>query len=458
MLRLPDLEAHYTDAGVLPREVLHSTIGDWLFAVHSLSGAYQFQLLLFFVAGVCAMLLSLGIATRVALLISWLLLASLHSRNPLVLNAGDVLLRQMLFWSMFLPFHNPRPAAGMDQHVLSPATVAIVAQIALCYWVSAIVKSSAVWWQHASAFSYAAQLDYIALPAARALAAHGWLAKMLTRCAYLLELCGPCFIGCPIWSGPIRAGVVCAFLFFHACMIFLFDLGLFPYICMVCWILLLPDWAWVKLCHVIPTRARDRLLRTASWFQARRRIGIRRRLVFPAGLGDIGALAGLVLLLIANYVNVRRDARELLPHSVTHLITALRLDQEWNMFAPFPALDDGWFLVQATLRDGVCVNVLDPMQSPTDAKPPIVARSYRSVRWKRYLYNLYRSRDPRLLAALGTYACKQGTPRSGKEPTDPLHVELIFMLERTPRLGKSAETYRIPLLLAPCVCKPETSD
>src|SRR6185503_12592868 len=33
------------------------------------------------------------------------------------------------------------------------------------------------------------------------------------------------------------------------------------------------------------------------------------------------------------------------------------LDQLWNMFAPFPAKDDGWYVVPGTLRDGKQIDV-----------------------------------------------------------------------------------------------------
>ena len=50
-----------------------------------------------------AVALLVGYRTRLATIGSWILLASIHVRLPVVINAGDTLLRVLLFWSIFLP-------------------------------------------------------------------------------------------------------------------------------------------------------------------------------------------------------------------------------------------------------------------------------------------------------------------------------------------------------------------
>ena len=47
--------------------------------------------------------LSLWLAYLVDHLVAWLLMLSLHNRNPVVLNAGDVYFRVLLCWGLFLP-------------------------------------------------------------------------------------------------------------------------------------------------------------------------------------------------------------------------------------------------------------------------------------------------------------------------------------------------------------------
>ncbi|MCC6572895.1 MAG: DUF393 domain-containing protein [Planctomycetes bacterium] len=52
---------------------------------------------------ICALCLLTGTLTRVATVGAWLILTSLHQRNPNLTNAGDVLLRISLFYLMLMP-------------------------------------------------------------------------------------------------------------------------------------------------------------------------------------------------------------------------------------------------------------------------------------------------------------------------------------------------------------------
>ncbi len=102
--RSRDLVAHYTDFGVLPRTALIEEYSRWRISLHLANGTWEFQALLFTIAGIFAVALLLGYRTRVVTIASWFMLASLHARNPLLLDGGDVLLRVTLFWAIFLPW------------------------------------------------------------------------------------------------------------------------------------------------------------------------------------------------------------------------------------------------------------------------------------------------------------------------------------------------------------------
>ncbi|NIP85312.1 MAG: hypothetical protein GTO03_07040, partial [Planctomycetales bacterium] len=94
------IAAHYTDLGVLPRgaRIAIYDMGDqtglrYWWSLHMFSGEYLLQLLLFVVAAVFAGWLLIGYRTRLATIASWILLISLASRNPMLLDGGDVLLQ-----------------------------------------------------------------------------------------------------------------------------------------------------------------------------------------------------------------------------------------------------------------------------------------------------------------------------------------------------------------------------
>jgi hypothetical protein len=98
------VEPFYSDVGVIPRvvdlDVLHAQ-NFW--SLHLATGSIWGESLLFAAALLFALALLIGWRTRLATLGSWLLLISLHNRNTFIINAGDALLRQLLFWSLFLP-------------------------------------------------------------------------------------------------------------------------------------------------------------------------------------------------------------------------------------------------------------------------------------------------------------------------------------------------------------------
>ncbi|NES03254.1 MAG: hypothetical protein F6K22_10575 [Okeania sp. SIO2F4] len=102
--RFPDIKAHYTDFGILPRgPLIEQFLNPWLWSLHLFSGNVLFQGLLFTVAFICAIALLVGYRTQLFTILSWVLLAYLHSRNNIILNAGDYELRLLLFWGIFLP-------------------------------------------------------------------------------------------------------------------------------------------------------------------------------------------------------------------------------------------------------------------------------------------------------------------------------------------------------------------
>ena len=94
---------NYSERGLVPEAVLASLGGAPFPSIHLLSGSAASQQALFALAALFAVMLLVGWRTRLACVASWYLLVSLHVRNPMICDAGDSLLAQLLFWSMFLP-------------------------------------------------------------------------------------------------------------------------------------------------------------------------------------------------------------------------------------------------------------------------------------------------------------------------------------------------------------------
>ena len=93
----------YSDQGNLPRSLLQDLWLPGYWSIHALSGSVGWQAVCFAIATLSALLLLIGYRTRWATVVSWVLLVSLHNRNPLVVFAADDVLRALMFWAMFLP-------------------------------------------------------------------------------------------------------------------------------------------------------------------------------------------------------------------------------------------------------------------------------------------------------------------------------------------------------------------
>jgi HTTM domain len=151
-VRAGDLRAHYTDFGILPRASLGLYTWRTVWTLHGAASPHPALVVaLFAIAAVFALLLALGWRTRLATFVSWLLLTSLQYRNPALVFGGDVMLRMLLFWGLFLPLGarwsleaRRRPPAA-DSFV-SVASLALVVQIALVYVCSALNRTGPTWW------------------------------------------------------------------------------------------------------------------------------------------------------------------------------------------------------------------------------------------------------------------------------------------------------------------------
>ncbi len=250
------LKAHYTDFGVLPLAVWRERFPYyWSVSIHLLDGSLAWQILVFLVAAVLAFFLLLGYQTRLATCLSWFLLISSHTRNPLVLQGGDTLLRLLLFWSMFLPLGARysldsllRPSAPERPNPLvSMGTVALLLQICFVYWFGVGLKSHRIWWQEGSAVYYALSIDQYATLLGHFLLNFPALLRLLTYTTILIELLGPILAFSPIYTGPMRLGVVLIFVLFHLSLGLAMELGHFPYISIVGWWVFIPAWFWDHL-------------------------------------------------------------------------------------------------------------------------------------------------------------------------------------------------------------------
>ena len=251
-LRARDLKAHYTDFGVMPRQVLVDYLSPASFSIHLLNGTVAFQVGLFLLAGGFALMLIAGWRTRLATIASWILLLSLQNRNPVILSGEDNLVMVLMFWAMFLPLGARFSVdAALDTRgdrapnaFWSVATVALLIQGMSMYFFSALLKSDPIWVPDGTAVYYALQLDYFATPLALWFRQFEGLLTGLTYYVWTLELAGPILMFSPILHRPLRAVLMAAFITMHMGFFLFLNIGIFPLISIIMVLTFTPGWMW----------------------------------------------------------------------------------------------------------------------------------------------------------------------------------------------------------------------
>lgn len=398
-IRLTDLEAFYSNMGVVPLSMLFEYAWNpYFISIHAISGLWQVQLLLFLFAYLCALFLLVGYRTQLFTLLSWFLLLSLHNRNSLILQGGDDMLRMVLFWGIFIPWGRfysydrlLAPEREQDTSISSIATIAYLLQVCLLYTGSALLKGDE-WSKEFTAVYYAYSLDQIAYPITRYLYPHYELLAWLTRVAYYFELLIPGLFLLPIKHALFRAIGVVLIIGFHLCNEFTLLIGLFPSIGIATSLGLLPSfvmdgidrWVFPLQSKHAPLLKRfyDKVLSYVPWRSPRRMEDSPFKYVKTAFMAFL-----LVFVLDWNLSNLTFVHSKLGDH-LRCIGYALRLDQHWGMFAPSVFKDDGWYILEGILENGKRISLLRPQEKLHYKKPPHIVRMFKNDRWRKYFENL----------------------------------------------------------------------
>lgn len=457
--RAPDLSAFYTDDGVLPRDDLRRSLDPWQLSLNMIDGGRGFQTALFAVCVGAAVAMLIGYRTRLVTVIVWVLVLSIQWRNPLVLSAGDTLLRLLLFWGMFLPlgavWSVDRVRVGGSPRwaipVVSVATVGLFLQIAFMYWFSVILKSGDKWRVDGDALYFALSLEQFATPFGDYMRQFDSLLRALTFTTLVIEAFGPVFLFWPVVRGPIRTGAVMMFVALHIGILLTMDLGIFSWLGASCMVAFLPSWFWE---HAFPTTgaARPRAATLASDFV--------RDAPAPAALWRSRAMNGvagacLAFVLFWNLTTVV-DRRQ--PSVTEHLGNLLGLKQRWDMFAPQPAAATGWYVIAGTLRDGREVDLMRPVvggdfQRAANVswdRPGDIAGTYNDSKyWRKYFDDLRPVSATTYRQSFAVYACRQWN-EVHDDSSDLVVLQIVYLRESTLPGGRRGAPVRDGLSLHAC--------
>ncbi|HAN96664.1 MAG TPA: hypothetical protein DCQ98_04160 [Planctomycetaceae bacterium] len=372
-----------------------------LWSWHLISGQLWLQQTLVGMQAGAAILLLFGFRTRLMTFVVWLLMISLHVRNPIVLNSGDTLLRMLLFWAIFLPLGARwsfdklmRPAARLSTAaVTSVASAAILIQLCVMYWFTGIAKSNELWFT-GRALENVLELDLLTRPWGKRLLAYPDLMRWFTLGTVYGELILPCLLFIPWRTHWFRLLNIAIAWVFHLGIVLTMSVGLFSAISMAAWLLFLPRQFWDS---TVVRGLLGSLLGSASMVESDavgRRVAIEDETPAWKRYGGIAlqSFVGLVLVYVIcwNLSRVRPDdpiLTKFMPKPIQGPGQMLMLAQEFKMFDQPPALDF-WFVYEARLRNGQTLDLFSGKPIEGEGKPKDIFSRYRDHRWRRLHANL----------------------------------------------------------------------
>lgn len=411
LVRAQDLGAHYTDGGAFPRTLMIDTATTTRFSVYLAAGSWDAVASLFAVQALVAVALIVGWRTRWMTGISWALAVSLQMRNPLVINAGDVLLRMLLLWGIFLPLgaawsvdarSRLRPAAT---RVLNVYTVALVVQVTAVYITTVLFKTGEPWWDGTAVYRVV-HLDLFARPLGVWARDQAWLTTSATWFTILYEMLGIALVLSPVWTARLRTIGIAGFFALHLGFALFINVGMFPLVSIVSWL------------PLIPAATLDRMTRTATASRWRQRP--------PALMSALGAalLVYMVLILVRPLTPI---GTKLMPMAWMGPAQAIGLDQKWDMFAPSPPSVDGWYLFEGATESGQLVNLYNPGLEASLERPEHVLQTVGNRRWGKVFSRLREDRNKQYQAPLCMWMVHRYN-RSHRE--DPLaSMRWVFMVK-----------------------------
>lgn len=546
MRKIQFAEVFYSDAGLVRRSVLLAKFHNiWKPSLLFMNGTPSFAIVLLIIGMAASLLFSLGAKTRLMNFIMWVILISFQERLAITLNAGDILLVLLLFWSFFLPMN---AVASWDSawferdekfpknyQVTSIFTFSWIAQIFFMYIFTFFYKWHPDWFREGTTLYYALNLDSFTTSFGRWLLNFPGLLKLLSISTLWLEGLGPLllFIGYKTWFW--RLLLIFAFSGLHIGIASTMTIGIFAPCCLLLWLFLLPSefWRWAEriVMKAIPTEKYEvfydkdcgfcrRMVKVFdSWFclqnieikssgddpkihklilkenswagrnskgevffrwenflntlkysplfalvflikkipmvvgvsaynlvaknrpfftEVMNQFGHSKIVIFPSRLKQVIGFLLIFLAFAYNLDGFSKGKYISLKGNLKHMALLLRLNQKWDMFAPYPARSEGWIVIDGRLVNG---KNLDPWRKgEVDFKrPKDMAKEYRNNVWRKVIGRIRTEEYKDYRLYFGKYICRdwnKSKPRGGERLQS---FDVYFMTDITPAPGKKAQ-------------------
>ena len=260
VVRLCDWQAFHSVFGVVTPADSRTWDNPWVWSLYWLSDGPVLPYVLEVARLLATIALLLGIRSRLAAFVLFVLLASIAARNPLLLQGGDKVLVVMTFFAVFLPlgqwaslerlWFGTRPQLSYR----SAATMAYVIQILLVWFMAGILKTGEQWWSSGTAISMALHLEAFTTEFSRLWRDWDWLLQPMTLFVFYLECLAPLLALVPsFWC---RLTGLFALVSLEVGIWLSLEVGLFPLISLISLVPLFPSRFIDSVVRLWPRRRR----------------------------------------------------------------------------------------------------------------------------------------------------------------------------------------------------------
>lgn len=380
---LPDFGLLYTDHGIFPRELAVSqsvNSAKWSFlSLHFASSSTLWAYGLYALTIIAAICFTVGLYTRWATPVLYLLFLSHMGRNVWILYGFDRISLVFLFWAIFLPLDRhfsilPRSKnENQSLHTLSSlASAAFILQIAMIY-LHAGVSKYGFEWTSGTALRTTLHNDVLATALGRWARDRSWITAPLTYATLAIEVLAPLMVMLPSRTVVWRVcGCLLLFLL-HLGIALTMDLAWFPYACSVAVLAPMPfgfflgcaarvrsctPYAVTRMCGAMVRAMGGALTQCGTWIaehEVRIAHSVRTSILSAALVGSLVFFTAIVF-----------QATSYLPPWFYNLATGWGFGQEWSFFAPNPRNIEHRYIVKGTFADGSVYDITWGTKEPLD--------------------------------------------------------------------------------------------
>jgi hypothetical protein len=485
--RWMELSIWYTNDGIIPNHtMLWRPPWDHVFSLFYLA-SYGYEAAIGFV--LCLIVytsLLIGFRTKLSQVLATICMMSLHGRTLLFDNGGDVVLGLLTIWTTFLPTgrffsvdavlarrreasNAPLPDAGVGagpavskpraKTFVSLAVLAVIFQLAICYFFNAVHKGGPTW-RNGSAVQYAIHLDRLATWFAV------WLretmsptvARALTYSALATEAMLPVLLLSPFGTRYCRRAAIVLVVGLHLGFASCLNLGNFVPAMIAYTPNFIPgeDWDamerwWARSVKRVDFGARVRT-RLTSWIVRLAALLTPGRWTRVAGPGPVMSaisrrlpaareLTVVLLMGIAGsqVLDENWGAHKVFDHHnpkpVAAAVSYLGLFQGWSMFAPDAPMTDFNLTIDAVTVDGRHVDPYNEIANPRHPHPGFTIPKSLGPSWIFYGYGNHIPNRGAYHQALIEWVLRY--PERTGNPADKIQSFVIWKVEDdSPPLGE----------------------